>query len=328
MHSPSRRRLTTAALLAASGASLAPPLWAQAWPAKPVRWLVPFPPGSASDITARVLADQLAKLWGQGVQVENRPGAGGTIASAELAKASPDGYTVMSGTMGTHAIAPNLYKGLSYDPVKDLIPVTMVADVPLVLVGSLKLGPNTLKEFIALAREKPGTFAYASPGNGTLNHLTGELFKQVAKLDMAHVPYKGAALVYPDMYSGAVALMFDPILGASTQVKQGRLKALAIASSKRSPALPDVPTMAELGYPGFDATLWLGVFAPAGTPAAVVAKLNGDLVRTLRQPEVKAKLEDLGGEVVGSGQEDFAVRHRNDLARWGKVIREIGIKLD
>ncbi len=298
----------------------------QAWPSKPVHWLVPFPPGGASDITARVLAEQLSRLWGQAVLIENRPGAGGTIATAEMTRAPGDGYTIMSGTMGTHAIAPNLYKNLSYDPVKDLIPVSMVADVPLVLVASLKLEPSTLKDFVTLARQKPGTFAYASPGNGTLNHLMGELFKRAAGLDMVHIPYKNGA--YPDMYSGAVSLLFDPILGASIQVKQGKLKALAIAAGKRSPALPDVPTMAELGYPGFDATLWLGIFAPAGTPAPVIAKLNADLVRTLRLPEVKARLEELGGEVVGSGQEEFALRHRNDVARWGRIIREMGVKID
>ena len=321
-----KRLLTIAGALLALACAGA--VQAQSWPAKPVRWLVPFPPGAASDITARVLAEQLGKLWGQGVLVENRAGAGGTIATAEMVKQPADGYTVMSGTMGTHAIAPNLYKNLSYDAVKDLVPVTMVADVPLVLVASTHVPSASLKDFVGLAKQNPGKFAYASPGNGTLNHLTGELFKQAAKLDMAHVPYKGSAFVYPDMYSGAVALMFDPILSASTQVKQGKLKALAIAANKRSPALPDVPTMAESGYPGFDATLWLGIFVPGGTPAPVVAKFNADLVRVLRQPDVKAKLEDLGGEVVGSPQEEFAARHRNDVARWGKAIREIGIKLD
>ena len=301
---------------------------AQAWPAKPVKWLVPFPPGSASDITARVLSEKLAALWGQSVLVENRPGAGGTIATAEMAKAAPDGYTLMSGTMGTHAIAPNLYKGLSYDPLKDLAPVTMMVDVPLVLVASLHAPGATLKEFLAAAKAAPGKYAYASPGNGTLNHLMGELFKQTAKVDMAHIPYKGSAFVYPDMFSGQVALMFDPILGATTQLKQGRLKAYAISSPKRSPALPEVPTMAELGFPGFDATLWLGFFAPGATPAPVVAKLSADLGAVLRQPDVKQKLEDLGGEIVAMPHEAFAPRYRADVARWGKAIRELGIKLD
>ena len=301
---------------------------AQAWPTKPVRWIVPFPPGSASDITARVLSERLSALWGQGVAVENKPGAGGTIATAEMLKSTPDGYTLMSGTMGTHAIAPNLYKNLSYDPVKDIVPVTMMVDVPLVLVASLKAPGATLKEFLAAVKDSPGKFAYASPGNGTLNHLMGELFKQATKADIAHIPYKGSAFVYPDMFSGAVALMFDPILGATTQLKQGKLKAYAIAAPKRSAALPEVPTMAELGYPGFDATLWLGFFAPAGTPAAVVTKISADLGATLKQPEVKAKLESLGGEIVAMPHEAFAPRYRSDYARWGKAIRDVGIKLD
>jgi tripartite-type tricarboxylate transporter receptor subunit TctC len=313
------------ALLAAACASL---VHAQAWPTKSVKWIVPFPPGAASDITARVVSERLAALWGQGVVVENKPGAGGTIATAEMLKSPADGYTLMSGTMGTHAIAPNLYKALSYEPARDIVPVTMMVDVPLVLVASTKVAPNTLKEFLALAKEQPGKLAYASPGNGTLNHIMGELFKQSAKVDMAHIPYKGSSFVYPDMYSGAVALMFDPILGASTQVKQGRLKAYAISASKRSPALPDVPTMAELGFGGFDATLWLGFFAPAGTPAPIVAKVSADLVKVLAQPDVKQKLEDLGGEIVALPHEQFAPRYRSDVARWGKTIRELGIRLD
>ena len=304
------------------------PVHAQVWPTKAVRWLVPFPPGSASDITARVLADRLTAAWGQTVLVENRPGAGGTIATAELVRAAADGYTIMSGTMGTHAIAPNLYSKLSFDPAKDLVAVNLVADVPLVLVAAPSVPANNLAEMVALARQSPGKYAYASPGNGTLNHLVGELFKQSAKLDMTHIPYKGAVFVYPDMSSGMVSLMFDPILSASTQVKQGKLKALAIAAPKRSPALPDVPTMAELGYAGFDATLWLGVFAPAQTPAPIVAKLSADLTAAVKVPDVRAKLEALGGEVVGMPHAEFSRTYARDLSRWAKTVKALGIKLD
>ncbi|NBS57601.1 MAG: tripartite tricarboxylate transporter substrate binding protein [Betaproteobacteria bacterium] len=216
---------------------------AQAWPTKPVRWLIPFPAGQgASDITARVLTEKLAGLWGQSIVVENKPGAGGTIATAEMLKSPADGYTIMSGTMGTHTIAPNLYKGLPFDAARDLIPVSLIVDVPLVLVASTQVPANTLRDFVALTKDNPGKYAYASPGNGTLNHVMGELLKQAAKSDMPHIPYKGGAGAYADMYSGAVAVMFDPILSATTQVKQGKLKAYAIASPKRSPALPDVPT--------------------------------------------------------------------------------------
>ena len=200
--------------------------------------------------------------------------------------------------------------------------------MPLVLVSSLQVPANSLKEMVALAKSSPGKFAYASPGNGTLNHLTGELFKQVAQVDMPHIPYKGSAPAYLDMYSGSVALMFDPILSASTQLKGGKLKAFAIAAPKRSSTLPDVPTMGELGYAGFESTLWLGIFAPAGTPAAVVAKLSSDIVKTLANPEVKAKLEALGGEVVGMPHEAFAKAYARDYERWGKAIREMNIKVD
>lgn len=301
---------------------------AQPWPAKPVRWLVPFTPGAASDITARVLAEKLSTTWGQAISVENKPGAGGTLATAEMVRAPHDGYTIMSGTMGTHAIAPNLYKGLPYDPMKDIAPVTLVADVPLVLVSTLQVPADSLKEMVALAKASPGKYAYASPGNGTLNHLMGELFKQVAQIDMPHIPYKGSAPAYLDMYSGSVALMFDPILSAFTQLKGGKLKAFAIAAPKRSSTLPDVPTMGELGYLGFESTLWLGIFAPAGTPAPVVAKLSADIVKTLANPEVKAKLEALGGEVVGLPHEAFAKAYARDYGRWGKTIREMNIKID
>jgi tripartite-type tricarboxylate transporter receptor subunit TctC len=317
-------------LLAALLASLcAATVHAQPWPTKPVRWIVPFPAGqSASDITARVLADKLSALWGQSVLIENKPGAGGTIATAEMLKSPADGYTVMSGTMGTHTIAPNLYKNLPYEAGRDLVPVTLVADVPLVLVASLKVPAGSLREMVGLARETPGKFAYASPGNGTLNHLMGEMLKRSAKLDMPHIPYKGAGAAYVDMYSGGVALMFDPILSATTQVRQGKLKAYAIASSKRSAALPEVPTMAEQGFPGFEASLWLGVFAPAGTPPAVIARLSGDLGTVLKLPEVRTRLEGLGGEIVAMPHDAFARAYARDLGRWGRTLQELGVRVD
>jgi tripartite-type tricarboxylate transporter receptor subunit TctC len=321
---------TLSRLIALLGACLcACVVHAQAWPTKPVRWLVPFPAGQgASDIAARILTEKLAGLWGQAIVVENKPGAGGTIATAEMLKAPPDGYTIMSGTMGTHTIAPNLYKGLPFDAARDLVPVSLIVDVPLVLVASTQIPANTLRDFVALTRENPGKYAYASPGNGTLNHVMGELLKQAAKSDMPHIPYKGGAGAYADMYSGAVAVMFDPILSATTQVKQGKLKAYAIASPKRSPALPDVPTMAELGYPGFEATLWLGVFAPTGTPPAAVNRISTDIATVLKNPEVRARLEGLGGEVVGMPHEAFAKTYARDLARWGKTIKELNIRID
>jgi len=306
----------------------ATPVHAQSWPAKPVRWLVPFPAGQgASDITARVLSEKLAALWGQPIVIENKPGAGGTIATAEMLKAPADGYTLMSGTMGTHTIAPNLYKGLSFDAARDLVPVALVVDVPLVLLASLQ-APGSLPEMVTAARSQPGKYSYGSPGNGTLNHVMGELLKQSARIDLQHIPYKGGTGAYVDMYAGNVALMFDPILSATTQAKQGKLKALAIASPKRSSALPDVPTMGELGYPGFEASLWLGVFAPTGTPPAVVNRISADIGTVLKNPEVRARLEGLGGEVVGMPHETFAKLYARDLERWGKSIRDLNIRID
>lgn len=301
---------------------------AQAWPAKPVRWLVPFPAGQgASDITARVLAEKLSALWSQPILIENKPGAGGTIATAEMLKAPADGYTVMSGTMGTHTIAPNLYKGLSFDASRDLVPVNLVVDVPLVLLASLQ-APGSLADMVALARSQPGKYSYGSPGNGTLNHVMGELLKRSARIDLQHIPYKGGAGAYTDMYAGSVSLMFDPILSATTQAKNGKLRAWAIAAPKRSPALPDTPTMAELGYPGFEASLWLGIFAPAGAPPAVVQRISADIGTVLKNPDVRARLEGLGGEVVGMPHEAFVRLYARDLERWGKSIRELNIRID
>ena len=195
-----------------------------AYPDKPIRLLIPFPPGSASDLIGRTLGAKLSERFGQPVLIENRPGAGGTIATAEMLKSVADGYTIMTGTMGTHAIAPSLYKGLSYSPLKDLAPVSMVVNVPLILITNTNLGANNLKELVALVRARPGEISYASPGNGTLNHLTGELFKQAARLDMPHIPYKGGPLAYPDIIAGRVGLMFDPITAALTQVKAGKIE--------------------------------------------------------------------------------------------------------
>ena len=299
-----------------------------AYPDKPVRLLIPFPPGSASDLIGRTLGAKLSERFGQPVVIENRPGAGGTIATAEMVKAAPDGYTLMTGAMGTHAIAPSLYRNLFYNPQKDLFPISMVVNEPLILVATPSLPANNMRELVALAKARPGEISYASPGNGTLNHLTGELFKQAAKIDMPHIPNKGGALAYPDMMAGRVALMFDPINAGLTQIKAGKLKVIAIASGRRSPAAPDVPTVAEHGFPGFEATLWIGVFAPAGTPKDVVEFLNAEINRALAAPEVREKLSAQGGEVLGTSTADFAAQFRRDIEKWKRVIIEANIQAD
>ena len=298
------------------------------YPDKPIRLLIPFPPGSASDLIGRTLGAKLSERFGQPVLIDNRPGAGGTIATAEMLKSTADGYTIMTGTIGTHAIAPSLYKGLSYSPLKDLAPISMVANVPLILITNTNVGANNLKELVALVRARPGEISYASPGNGTLNHLTGELFKQAARLDMPHIPYKGGPLAYPDIIAGRVGLMFDPITAALTQVKAGKMKAVVIASARRSAAAPDIPAVAEQGYPGFDATLWIGVFAAAATPRWIVEFLAVEFNRALATPEVREKLSAQGGEARGTTPAEFSAQFRRDIEKWRRVIVESNIQAD
>lgn len=298
------------------------------WPDKPIRIIVPFPPGSASDLVARTLAEKLGARFTAGVLVENRPGAGGTIATAEMLKNSKDGYTIMTGTMGTHAIAPSLYKALPYDPLNDLTPVSVVAELPLMVVASTTLPATSMKELARLAADKPGEFSYASPGNGTLNHLMGELFKQTARVDMPHIPYKGGALAYPDMIAGRVTIMFDPIVAGIAQVKAGKLKALAVAAPQRSAAAPDVPTMAEAGYPGIDSTLWIAVFAATGTPPEILATLNAEINKAVQAPDVKEKFAAQGALTVGTSLDAAMARFRADTAKWKPVIVQAGVKLD
>jgi tripartite-type tricarboxylate transporter receptor subunit TctC len=299
---------------------------AQAWPTKPVRWLVPFPPGGASDIVTRVVGEKLTAAWGQPVVMENKPGAGGTIATTDLVRNGRDAHTVMIGTLGSATIGPALYKNLSYDAAKDVVPVAMLIQSPIVVIASPKLPANTLAEFVALARANPGKYSVASPGNGTLNHLLAELFKRTAKIDMQHIPYKGSAAAYPELMSGQVAIMFDPIAGIVSHVKQGNLK--AFATSHRAAALPGVPTMAEAGYADFDVALWLGLFTTTATPPAVVAKMSADIVQALKMPDVAQKLEAVGSQIVAMPHDQFAKVYASELSRWAKAIRDLNVKID
>lgn len=298
---------------------------AQAWPTKPVRWIVPFPPGGASDIATRIIGDKLSALWGQPVVLDNKPGAGGTIATAELIR-STDGHTVMIGTLGTHGIAPNLYKNLSYEAGRDLTPVAMLIQSPMVLVASPTLPAKALSDVVSLARANPDKYSIASPGNGTLNHLMAEMFKQSAKVKMEHIPYKGSAPAYADLISGRTALMFDPIAGVLPQIKSGNLKAIAI--TQRSTALPGVPTLAEAGFSNFDVGLWLGLFAPASTPPVIVSKISADVVQVLKSPEVIQQFDALSAQVVAMPNEQFSKVYAGELSRWGKVIRDLNVKID
>jgi tripartite-type tricarboxylate transporter receptor subunit TctC len=301
---------------------------AQAYPTKPVRMVVPFPAGGATDIVGRLTAQKLTEFWGQQVIVDNRGGAGGTIGSEVAARSAPDGYTVLVGTSSTHAVAPSLYSKLGYDPVRDFAPVTLVASATILLAVHPSLPAKNVRELSALARKQPNALSFASSGNGGISHLVGEHFKSVAGVQMLHVPYKGDTPALVDLVSGQVHLMFGTAVSFLPYVKSRRLHALAVTNPKRSPIVPDVPTVAESGLPGFEALQWFGIFAPAATPKDIIAKLNADIVKAVRLPEVQERMTALGADVVGSTPEAFASFQKADTAKWAKVVKASGAKID
>jgi tripartite-type tricarboxylate transporter receptor subunit TctC len=315
----------------ALGASLAlVAVWAsaQTYPVKPIRIVVPFPPGGATDILARDVAQKLTEAWGQQVIVDNRPGAGGNIGSELVAHSAPDGYTLEMGTVGTHAINASLSAKMPYDHVKDFAPVILVAGVPNVLVVNNAVPANSVAELIAYAKANPGKLNFASSGNGTSIHLSGELFKVMAGVQMTHIPYKGSAPALQDLLGGQVQLMFDNLPPSLPQIKAGKVRALAVTSLTRAPALPDVPTVAESGLPGFEASSWFGILAPAGTPPAIVAKLNAEIAKWLATPEAKEQLAKQGANAAGGTPEDFAKHIAAETAKWAKVVKDSGAKID
>jgi tripartite-type tricarboxylate transporter receptor subunit TctC len=320
----SRAGNSLAALLAISaGAAIA-----QTYPAKPVRMVVPFPAGGATDIVGRLIAQKLSETWGQQVIVDNRGGAGGTIGSEVAAKSPADGYTILVGTSSTHAIAPSLYSKLAYDPVRDFAPVTLIANATILLAVHPSVPARTVRELIALAKKQPDALSFASSGNGGISHLVGEQFKSMAGIQMLHVPYKGDSPALVDLVGGQVSLMFGTAVSFLPYVKSGRLNALAVTNPKRSPIAPSVPTVAESGLPGFEALQWFGIFAPAGTPKEIVARLNAEIVKILRAPDVRERLSSLGADVVGSSPEQFAAFQKSDAAKWAKVVKESGAKIE
>lgn len=300
----------------------------QAYPVKPVRMIVPFPAGGATDIVGRLVAQKLSEAWGHQVIVDNRGGAGGTIGSELAAKSPPDGYTILVGTSSTHAVAPSLYSKLGYDPVRDFAPVTLIANATILLAVHPSVPAKNVRELIALAKRQPNALSFASSGNGGISHLVGEHFKSLAGIEMLHVPYKGDTPALVDLASGQVHLMFGTALSFLPYVKSRRLNALAVTNPKRSPIVPDVPTVAESGLPGFDALQWFGVLAPAGTPRELVTRLNGDIVKTLRLPDVRERMAALGAEVVGSTADQFASFQKADAAKWAKVVKASGAKIE
>jgi tripartite-type tricarboxylate transporter receptor subunit TctC len=297
-----------------------------AYPSKPVTMIVPFPPGGALDIVARSLAQEMTPLLGQTVIVDNRPGAGGGTGSGAAAKAVADGHTLLFGSIATHALAPALYAKLPYDALKDFVPITQVTSAPLVLVSSAVLPATTLPALIAQARAQPGKLNYASTGNGTAVHLAGELFKSAAAIDVAHIPYKGGAEANTALITGEASYMIVNVQLALPHIKSGKVRALAVTGPRRLAILPEVPTMAESGLPSVDVSTWFGLFAPANTPADVVARLQRDVQRAL-QP-MRERLLAQGDEPVGSTADAFSQFVRAEHAKWGKVVRDAGVKIE
>lgn len=301
---------------------------AQTYPTRAITLIVPFPAGGTTDILGRFVGQALSAAWNQPVVVENRGGAGGNIGAAAVAKAAPDGYTLLVGTVGTHAINASLYAKMPYDTLKDFAPVTQIASVPNMLVVTPSLPVGSVTELIAYAKANPGKLNMASSGNGTSIHLSGELFKVMTGVDMVHVPYKGSAPALNDLMAGQVQLMFDNMPSALPQVKGGTLKALAVTTATRSPAMPDLPTVAEAGVPGFEASSWFGVFAPAGTPKEIVAKLQTEIARILKSPEMTERLAQQGAVAVGNTPDEFGAYVQSELVKWAGVVKASGARVD
>ena len=300
---------------------------ADSYPSKPVHLILPFPPGGGTDILGRLIGEQLTVRLGQPVVQENRGGAGGNLGAEAVARAAPDGYTLLLAAP-TLAISPTLYPKLAYDPLKDLAPIALVATVPNVMVTHPSVPARTLQEFIALAKRRPGELNFGSGGAGTSNHLGGELFNVVAGVKLVHVPYKGVNLAMQDVLAGNVQLVFIGIPAAAPHIRAGKLRALAVVAPQRSSALPDVPTAAEAGLPGFEVTTWYGVLAPAGTPRAIVERLNTELGRIMLAPELQPRLADMATEPRSGTPEAFAAYLREETAKWGKVIRDAGLRAE
>ena len=316
-------RICLIALLACAGSA-----FAQAWPARPIKLIVPYPPGGSADILARAIGQKLADGIGQSVVIDNRPGAGTAIGAEAAARSAPDGYTIMLGTVSSHAINPALNPGLKYDPVKDFAPVSLVASIPFALLVHPSLPARSVQELIALAKTKPGSLNFSSAGTGTSNHLAGELFKSMTGTDMVHIPYKGSAPALADLLSGQVNLMFDLVLTAQPHVKSGAARALAVTGLERSTALPGVPTAAESGVPGYEVSAWFGFFAPAGTPAAIVTALNAQTVKAMRLPDLRERLASQGADALTSTPEQFAAYVKDELNKWTRVVKASGMKAD
>ena len=299
---------------------------AQTYPVKPVRLVSPYPPGGANDILARIIGQKLGENLGQQIVIENRGGATGNIGAEFVARAAPDGYTILMGQASNLTINVSLMSKMPYDPVKDLAPVTLVATTPNLLVVHPSLPVRTVKDLVALAKAKPGSVNYASSGSGSAGHLAGELFKKVAHIDMVHIPYKGAAPALTDVVAGQAQLYFTSPISATPFVKGGRLRMVAVTSLKRSPSMPDIPTVAESGYPDFDVVSWWGILTPAAVPKEIITRLHAEIAKVLALPEIRTKFADQGADVATDTPEQFAAYIKSEIAKWGKLIKELGVK--
>ena len=322
--------LRAVAALASAAALLAPaPSAAQSdYPGKPVRLIIGFPPGGSTDIVGRIVALKLSERLGQQIVVDNRGGAGGTIGADVAAKSAPDGYTLTVGTTSTHAVAAGAYSKLAYDPVRHFSPISLVAITPYLLVVNPEVPANTLAELVALAKNRPGKLNYASAGNGSTTHLAMEMLKDAARIDLVHIPYNGNAPADVAILANEVQAVFGSMPALLQNVKANKLRALAVGTARRSPALPDVATVSELGYPGFEAALWLGILAPAGAPQAVIERLNRELVAIVATADFRTLMDKNGAEPISSTPEQFAAMIRAEVDRYTKVVKAVGIKLD
>ena len=317
-----------ALILAIAVQSLAGPARADEYPSRPIRLVVPYAPGGGADSVARIVARRVSENIGQPIVIDNRGGAGSILGTDIVAKAEPDGYTLLLGQSGPISINPAVYKTLPYDPVKDFAPVTMTTAYPYILVVNAKLPAQSLQEFVALGKSKPGSMNYGSTGIGAANHLVAELFNSKAGLKMTHIPYRGTALAVTDLIGGQLSMVFGDPISVLPHMQSGTLRALAVTSQERSPVAPQVPTVAESGYPGFDAIAWHGILAPAKTPPAIIKKLNAEIVKALQDPETKALLVSQAMQTVGNTPEEFAAFIQKDIATWKAVATAANVTVE
>jgi len=313
------------ALTATTGSAQQP---SQPWPIKPIRYIVPFAPGGTTDILARTIGEKLALALGQQIVIENKAGQGGSLGTAELARAAPDGYTIGGGTISSHGINATLYEKLSYDPVTSFAPITLYATQLNVLLVHPSVPANNVKEFVDLLKANPNKYSFGSAGSGTSQHISGEMLKTMAGLNMQHIPYRGSGQMLPELLGGTLPVAFDNIASAIPHMKAGKLRALAVTTAKRSGVAPDVPTFAESGFPAYELSSWQAVFAPAGTPKPIIDRLYSEISKILKMPDIQKRLNELGLDLSGMAPDELAALVKADVPRLGKIVKESGAKAD